>query len=297
MHRPQPSYSVHLRQGRYTKQADRGRCDAAALHSPLASPSSRERRNIAGLVRRRLSERTRMTGPGYGKTARWLAFALALAVSVLIAFVLMRLDDQLSIRQQLSAIGLNLMASVVFAIIFAILSTRLQERVLQETSDERFKQFSAQVTQELRSRFDNLSAQLTEQLAIANTQYFPAKTYQPAEEAREDFNRDVSASLQATGIYVFRGTSAKYVAARVRAAKRPLQELRVITLDPGPERVLRTSRGRPQQVDFVEQRKIRGGPRQRDPGRDPHVNGGLVRLSQDLLDRGDLCGGNRRDAR
>jgi hypothetical protein len=161
-------------------------------------------------------------------TLRRYAFALAIVILLVIAFALTVQDRRLDLRQQLSAIGLNLMASVVFAVIFTVVSSRIQERVLQ-----------SQLTRELDTRFERLSSQMTTQIATTNTQYLPARTYQPASEARDDFNRDVSTSLDKTGLYLFRGTSAKYVAARIKASSRQLQGLKVITLDPGSDRILR----------------------------------------------------------
>jgi hypothetical protein len=161
------------------------------------------------------------------KLRSWLAryaFALACSLAIMLAFVLVYQDPALGTKKVLSAVGLNLLASVIFALVFTVLSARVQERNLLDKLEEQFQQ---------------LSAEMQKGLQKTATQHVPTKTYEASASYQEQFNRDVSASLRATKLYVFKGTSAKYVPARVRACRQQPQQIRIVTLDPRNDAVIR----------------------------------------------------------
>lgn len=152
------------------------------------------------------------------------AFAVACLVVLIAAILLIKLNDNLGWRELLSAIGLNLLASIVFAVIFATLSERVRERGLRSGLVEQFSTLS-----------DHLRADL---LRTAST-YLPSKVYQAAQSFGESFNQDVGVALEASRSFSFKGTSAKYVAQRIRNAGHKPQHLRVITLDPSNDASIR----------------------------------------------------------
>jgi ABC-type uncharacterized transport system permease subunit len=77
------------------------------------------------------------------------AFALACVVSVGLGVFLVTRDKALKSDQVLSAIGLELIASVIFSIIFALLSSRVRDRLLYDTLVEHANTMSAQVLERL----------------------------------------------------------------------------------------------------------------------------------------------------
>jgi len=161
----------------------------------------------------------------------WLnryAFALACAVAGIIALSLIYQDKNLTREELLAAIGLNLLASIVFAVVFVLLSERVRERNLRDS---------------LSDQFAVLSAGLRADLMSTATTYLPSKVYQPTSTFADSFNRDVTESLAATRLYAFRGTSAKYVPARIKLCRQHPQQVRVVTLDPSSERALRRRAG------------------------------------------------------
>lgn len=76
------------------------------------------------------------------------------------------------------------------------------------------------------------SRQVQEDLHNTNSRHLPARTYEQSDDFQDTFNRDITACLRRSRHYVFKGTSAKYVPARVSACPNQLQRIRVITLDP-----------------------------------------------------------------
>jgi len=141
-----------------------------------------------------------------------------------LSFVLINVDRPASTGSFRSAIGVNLFAAVVFALIFSWFSDRVQQENLRS---------------ELAEQFKSLKEDMRADLQRAASMYLPTKTYRAASTFEDAFNRDITSALAATTFYGFRGTSAKYVAQRIRLARhRPLQ-VRVITLDPTDEPSLR----------------------------------------------------------
>ncbi|MFD0545700.1 hypothetical protein ACFQ1B_25000 [Streptomyces mexicanus] len=74
------------------------------------------------------------------------AFATASLVVLIVGVVFVNLDRSLSGRQVLANLGLNLIASVIFAVIFSWLSGRVQEASLQESLEDSFTEFSNKLT-------------------------------------------------------------------------------------------------------------------------------------------------------
>ena len=151
------------------------------------------------------------------------AFALACVVSVGLGVFLVTRDKTLKPDQVLSSIGLELIASVIFATIFTLLSSRVRDRILYDALVE---------------HANTMSAQVLERLANSDS-HIPIATYRAGDAYDPDFNRAISASLNRSHLYAFRGTSAKYVPSRLRAVHNRPEELRVVMIDPTSTLALR----------------------------------------------------------
>ncbi|MDT9691434.1 hypothetical protein Q5762_24435 [Streptomyces sp. P9(2023)] len=155
------------------------------------------------------------------------AFALACLAALTVGLAMAWFDDGLTARAIMSAVGLNLVASVIFAVIFTLLSQRIQERSLDATLKEGLAEFSTNVTAEL---------------AKGRREYLPQALYPPVEPAGgsygDRFNIDMTRSLEQTGSYAFRGPSARYVAARLRRSSHYPHQVTVAMLSPGDSRAV-----------------------------------------------------------
>jgi hypothetical protein len=151
------------------------------------------------------------------------AFALACVVSIGLGSFLVTRDKTLRSDQVLSAIGLELIASVIFATIFALLSSRVRDRILYDALVE---------------HANTMSAQVLERLANSDS-HIPIATYPAGNSYDANFNRAISASLNGSHLYAFRGTSAKYVPSRLKAVHNRPEELRVVMIDPASTLALR----------------------------------------------------------
>lgn len=161
----------------------------------------------------------------------WTAGRLALYAVLLASLglsaagvLLVSFDDDLRPEEIMSALGLNLIASVIFAVIFSLVSSNIQERLLLE----RIEGTIAGVSQELLGK-----------LAGYEAHYMPSATYEAGEQWNSPYNDDVTRSLTETTSYAFRGTSAKYVPSRLQRAHRGrLRQVDIIMLDPRARRTL-----------------------------------------------------------
>ncbi|MDY0811277.1 hypothetical protein [Kitasatospora purpeofusca] len=155
------------------------------------------------------------------------AFTVACLVTLIVGIVFVNLDHSLTARQILANLGLSLVASVIFAVIFSVLSSRLQEKGLQQS---------------LAASFTHYSQELTATVAQGNSEYLPNALYPPLDpkdgQYGERFNIDMIRSLEETGFYAFRGPSARYVAARLRASNHYPQQVKVAMLSPGDARAI-----------------------------------------------------------
>ncbi len=151
------------------------------------------------------------------------AFATASLVVLIVGVVFVNLDRSLSGRQVLANLGLNLIASVIFAVIFSWLSGRVQEASLQESLEDSFTEFSNK---------------LTATVAQGNADFLPNALYPPAESDERRVRHPLQCGHDAQpgrdGILCLsRPPSARYVAARLRASNHYPQQVKVAMLSPG----------------------------------------------------------------
>jgi hypothetical protein len=159
------------------------------------------------------------------RTLVWYSFGSACVVATLVGVVFIR-GQHLSEGEIFANIGLNLIASVVFAVMFVMLSNWVQDRHLQETISEGFTE---------------LTDRLTESMSQSNQLFLPRASYpavNPTVTFGEEYNRDVTMSLERSDFFAFHGPSARYVATRLRKARHRPQQIRIAMIDPGNTRAI-----------------------------------------------------------
>lgn len=188
-----------------------------------------------------------------GVRAGRYAFALAIVVCVAVGVYLTIADKTSSLTVKLSGLGINLIAAAAFSTIFALLVDRENRSIEVERLDERFEEHTTKVLKAV----ENL-----------NSAFLPAAVYAPVQAYDQSFNRSLMDDLNHSSFYYFRGPSAKYVAARLRALRRRPDHIRVYV--PGPASAM--------SIKFDIANRSRTGP-------DTHANVQALykRFSDDLL--------------
>jgi hypothetical protein len=160
------------------------------------------------------------------RTLVWYSFGTACCVALLVGVVLVIQDNDLKSTQISSSIGLNLIASVVFALMFVVLANWIQDRNVQETISE---------------SFNELSDRITQSMGRTNQLFMPQKRYEPLNPTGsfgDDYNWDVTKGLEESDFFAFYGPSARYVAARLLAARHHPQQVRIAMIDPANKRAI-----------------------------------------------------------
>lgn len=145
------------------------------------------------------------------------AFSFAASFSVITGMIFITQDDELAASEILSSLGLNLIASVIFALVFSFFATEKQEKALKENLDEQFQE---------------LSARMLDQMSESNKMFLPIARYPAVNGFGEQFNIDMERSLAETSSFVFRGPSPRYVAARLKHSSRHPGSVRISMIDP-----------------------------------------------------------------
>ncbi|MCY1144206.1 hypothetical protein OWR29_39965 [Actinoplanes sp. Pm04-4] len=146
--------------------------------------------------------------------------------TILVGVGLVLADDKLSTGTILSSIGLNLIASVIFATVFTVLLERVQQRSIDDN---------------IRESMNEATAALVQQVSALGPMFIPAATYSnpnAAHRFQSDFNLDLTTSMTRTMSYGFRGPSAWYLATRLQTVAHKPQQVKVIILDPSNPRAV-----------------------------------------------------------
>jgi hypothetical protein len=145
------------------------------------------------------------------------AIALVLACASIIALVLLYVDRSVSVKDKATQIGSGLAASIIFAVIYTILAN---------------KEFSELIRSEISTQLASHINDTLHQIMQLNQLYLPTNQYPAGREFDVRFNSDLTRDLSSSSYYFFRGTSAKYVPARLRQCDHRLQLAQVMLLDP-----------------------------------------------------------------
>src|SRR5690348_861065 len=163
------------------------------------------------------------------------ALALVLACASLFSLMLLSVDHTISARDKLTQIGTGLAASIIFAVVYTILANR---------------EYSELIRLEIRGQLDNHLNEVLHHVKQLNQLFLPTDQYPATREHDLRFNKDLTRDLCDSTFYFFRGTSAKYVPARLRACDHHLEEAQIVLLnpldDPAIEARARDRRRRPE---------------------------------------------------
>jgi len=161
--------------------------------------------------------------PDATRARRWqrrpyrYALALVLACASLIALILLYLDRSISVKDKFTQIGAGLAASIIFAIIYTIFANREYAELIR-----------SEIEGQLTGHLNNILHHVKQ----LNQLFLPTDQYPAGREFDPRFNRHLNTDLCHSNFYFFRGTSAKYVPARLKICDHHLEVAQVVLLDP-----------------------------------------------------------------
>ena len=145
------------------------------------------------------------------------ALALVLACASLIALILLYADRSVSLKDKATQVGAGLAASIIFAVIYTVFANREYSELIRVEIAEQLAGHLNDILHHIR-QLDQL--------------FLPTDQYPATKEFDQRFNRDLTRDLCNSTYYFFRGTSAKYVPARLQNSDHRLEVTQVILLDP-----------------------------------------------------------------
>ncbi len=145
------------------------------------------------------------------------ALALVLACASLVALILLYADRSIPIKDKATQVGAGLAASIIFAVIYTIFANREYAELIR-----------SEIADQLADHLNNILHHIRQ----LDQLFLPTDQYPATQEFDSHFNRDLTQDLCSSSFYFFRGTSAKYVPARLRIADHHLEVCQVILLDP-----------------------------------------------------------------
>lgn len=150
--------------------------------------------------------------------ARIYKYALALSVLVTLTVSVPLVAIGVYYKYDLvTSIGAGLLASMGFAIIYAILGNRQLLELIRQTVYEA----SASET-----------TRLLKEVAEQKEKFSPDKVYLSRFLHQDQFNADLTEDLSKTSFFYFRGTSGKYVPIRLAQCSKTLKQVRLLLVDP-----------------------------------------------------------------
>jgi hypothetical protein len=144
------------------------------------------------------------------------ALALTLAVAAIAALILSFADRKVSTGDKLTQIGTGLAASVIFALIYTLLANR---------------EYTELIRTEITDQLNNNRKETLKEIRHLNVLFLPTDQYPASKDFDLRFNKDLNRDLCSSSFYYFRGTSAKYIPARLEACTHNLEKVQVILLE------------------------------------------------------------------
>jgi hypothetical protein len=126
-------------------------------------------------------------------------------------------DQSIPLKDKATQVGTGLAASIIFAVIYTIFANREYAELIR-----------SEIADQLAEHLDNIVHQIIQ----LDELFLPTDRYPATGEFDQRFNRDLTRDLCNSSFYYFRGTSAKYVPARLRISDHRLEVAQVILLDP-----------------------------------------------------------------
>ena len=153
------------------------------------------------------------------------AFALAIVSCLGIGVYLTAIDSSATIEQKLSGAGVSLVASAVFALIFSLLSDRENRSLIRE---------------EISANFGLHSEAMLGEWSKKNVLHLPMSAYSATEGFDRAFNIALMGAFEQSSTFYFRGVSAKYIPARIKAARVCPDSMKIYISGPSAEAAIRT---------------------------------------------------------
>jgi hypothetical protein len=145
------------------------------------------------------------------------AFWLVLTSATIVTIALLFANQSVPFDDKLTQIGTGLAASIIFALIYTVFANR---------------EFSHLIKAEIADQLSDHLNDILRQIRQLNTLYLPTGQYPATQDFDARFNSDLTRDMSHSRAYFFRGTSAKYVPARLRHCSHHLDTASVMLLDP-----------------------------------------------------------------
>jgi hypothetical protein len=142
------------------------------------------------------------------------AYWLILLVGIIIGGILLFIDRDSSLAIKLSAIGASLVSAVIFGTLVLLIFSREADFHLMLSLRLIFKEYLLDMVQSI-SRL-----------------HVPSTEYPPTDEFDPDFMLDLMDDLSGSSVFLYRGSSGKWIAPYINYCGKPPQEIKVIVLDP-----------------------------------------------------------------
>ena len=145
------------------------------------------------------------------------ASALAILLALAIGIFLVQDSGNLASRSARFNLGLGLISSAIFALIFSTLTTWVLNRNQRAITGE---------------MLESNSNVVVTRIAQLEHVYMPIAHYPASDKFGEKYNIALMQSIESSPIYDFSGPSARYVAARLRLVRHCPQQIRISMIDP-----------------------------------------------------------------
>lgn len=145
------------------------------------------------------------------------ALALVLAFATILALILLYVDRAVSLTDKLTQIGSGLAASIIFAIIYTVLANH---------------EYAELIRAEITGQLTDHMAKILREMNQLNQLFLPTDQYPATRDFDARFNRAITRDLCRSNSYFFRGTSAKYIPARLNLCPHHIDLIQIILLDP-----------------------------------------------------------------
>lgn len=173
-----------------------------------------------------------------GWARRWLsifATGFAILLAIVVGLLLVLGNGDLSSKDARFALGLNLLASALFAAVFSGLATWVLERNQSDTIREMIDQGNSATLAQIagiRELIDQGNSATVAQIAGLHPTYLPIAHFPPSDSFGIAYNKAVMKSIDRAQSYEFCGPSARYVVARLKMVPTCPGSVRVAMIGP-----------------------------------------------------------------
>lgn len=145
------------------------------------------------------------------------ASALAILLALAIGILLVQGNGDLVSKTAKFELGISLIGSAIFALIFSSIATWVLDRNQRDNLQE-----------DLEANLDKI----VYRISAIQTTYLPVAEFPALDSFGDHYNRVLMQSIERSSMYDFCGPSARYVAARLRRLTHCPEEIRISMIDP-----------------------------------------------------------------